>query len=68
MLKIERKIIVYVERTNESEERMNYFVLDFPYYANNIEMKKNKIVYSGPEVHFFLNYMDYNRRYTIKRK
>ena len=68
MLKIKRTIIVRVERNEESIERMSCFILDFPYYANNIEIKKNKIVYSGPEVHYFINYMDNDRNYNIKTK
>ena len=68
MLKIRKEIIVRVERNNDSEKRMNNFVLDFPYYLHNIEMKKNEIVYNGPEVHYFINYMDNDRNYFIKTK
>lgn len=68
MLKIKKSIIVRVERNANSEKRINEFIFDFPYYANNLEMKKNEIVYAGPEVHYFINYMDYDRNYTIKTK
>jgi hypothetical protein len=68
MLKIKRTIIVRVERNEESEKRMNNFVLDFPYYKNNVEIKKNEIIYSGPEVRYFINYMDNDRNYDIKTK
>ena len=68
MLKIKRSIVIYVEKNEESEKRVDNFVLDFPYYKNNVEIKKNKIIYSGHEVHYFINYMDYDRTYTIKTK
>lgn len=66
MLKIKRTIIVRVEKSKKAIERMNDFIYDFPYYKNNIRESKNKITYSGPEAHYFVNYMDHDRDYDIK--